>query len=52
MPNGGKITINVAQTQKQTTITLADTGEGIPVEAKTKLFTPLFTTKAKGQGLV
>jgi signal transduction histidine kinase len=24
---------------------------GIPEEAKSKLFTPLFTTKAKGQGL-
>ena len=26
------------------------TGVGIPEEAKAKLFTPLFTTKSKGQG--
>ena len=33
-----------------TVITVADTGVGIPEEAKNKLFTPLFTTKSKGQG--
>jgi signal transduction histidine kinase len=27
-----------------------DTGVGIPEEAKTRLFQPLFTTKSKGQG--
>jgi signal transduction histidine kinase len=27
-----------------------DTGHGIPEEVKSKLFTPLFTTKSKGQG--
>jgi len=27
-----------------------DTGIGIPEEAKNKLFKPLFTTKARGQG--
>ena len=31
-------------------ITVADTGVGIPEEAKDKIFTPLFTTKSKGQG--
>ena len=31
-------------------ITIEDTGAGVPEEAKTKLFTPLFTTKSKGQG--
>jgi len=32
-------------------ITILDTGVGIPNEVKAKLFTPMFTTKAKGQGL-
>jgi hypothetical protein len=27
-----------------------DTGSGIPEDVRDKLFTPLFTTKAKGQG--
>ena len=27
-----------------------DTGEGIPLEVRGKLFTPLMTTKSKGQG--
>jgi signal transduction histidine kinase len=28
-----------------------DTGVGIPEEVRSKLFTPMITTKAKGQGL-
>jgi signal transduction histidine kinase len=32
-------------------ITVEDTGPGIPDAVKGKLFTPLFTTKSKGQGL-
>ena len=27
-----------------------DTGVGIPEDIKSKLFTPMFTTKSKGQG--
>lgn len=32
-------------------ISVEDTGVGISKEAKDKIFTPMFTTKAKGQGL-
>jgi signal transduction histidine kinase len=32
-------------------IAIQDTGIGIPEEQMSKLFQPLFTTKAKGQGL-
>ncbi len=51
MPQGGELTIK-AQTnnQGQIQISVKDTGVGIPDEVKSKLFTPLFTTKAKGQG--
>jgi len=50
MPNGGKLTIQAFCEGKDNIITVEDTGVGIPEEAKRKLFTPLFTTKSKGQG--
>jgi signal transduction histidine kinase len=50
MPNGGKLLINAYQEAGNAVITVKDTGIGIPDEAKPKLFTPLFTTKSKGQG--
>ena len=50
MPNGGKLTINAQRQNNQARISIEDTGEGIPEEVKSKLFTPLFTTKSKGQG--
>ena len=50
MPKGGKLTIHACKEANATIITVEDTGVGIPEEAKDKLFTPLFTTKSKGQG--
>ena len=50
MPNGGTLKINAKYKNKQASISIQDTGEGISEEAKEKLFTPLFTTKSKGQG--
>jgi PAS domain S-box-containing protein len=50
MPNGGKLTIAAAVKNDKATITVQDTGEGIPEEVRGKLFTPLVTTKSKGQG--
>ena len=50
MPNGGKLTINAYYRDHRAFVSAEDTGEGIPEEAKNKLFKPLFTTKAKGQG--
>ena len=50
MPNGGKLKIRAYRDAKNVVITVKDTGMGIPEEAKGKLFTPLFTTKSKGQG--
>jgi signal transduction histidine kinase len=51
MPDGGNLTVTAAQEDDTTCITIQDTGVGIPAEVQTKLFTPMFTTKAKGQGL-
>jgi signal transduction histidine kinase len=51
MPHGGKLTITAqVDDDGQVKIDVVDTGMGIPVEIQPKIFTPLFTTKAKGQG--
>jgi PAS domain S-box-containing protein len=50
MPNGGKLTLNAYKEANDVLIIVKDTGVGIPEAVKGKLFTPMFTTKAKGQG--
>ena len=51
MPKGGELTIKAQESGKrQVQIAVEDTGEGIPDEIKPKMFTPLFTTKPRGQG--
>ncbi len=51
MPEGGNLELTAHKHEDRAVITVADTGKGIPEEIKPKLFTPLVTTKAKGQGL-
>ncbi len=51
MPKGGELIINAnASSKRRMKIEVEDTGEGIPEEIKPKIFTPLFTTKSRGQG--
>ena len=51
MPDGGELIIKArTNDKKQIQIIVEDTGTGIPEEIKSKIFTPLFTTKSKGQG--
>ena len=50
MPNGGSLKINAKYKANHAYVNVEDTGEGIPEDVKNKLFTPLFTTKSKGQG--
>jgi signal transduction histidine kinase len=50
MPQGGKLSIHVYKEATDVIITVKDTGVGVPEVLKSKLFTPMFTTKAKGQG--
>ena len=51
MPGGGKLTVSASKRSDKTVITVEDTGVGIPEDVKPKLFTPMMTTKSKGQGL-
>ena len=50
MPTGGKLTIHAYMETNDVLMTVNDTGVGIPEAVKSKLFTPMFTTKSKGQG--
>jgi signal transduction histidine kinase len=50
MPDGGKLSVQAYREKTAVIITVQDTGVGISEDAREKLFTPLFTTKAKGQG--
>lgn len=52
LPNGGAITIS-SEVEKDGMVALsvADTGIGISEETKKRIWTPLYTTKAKGIGL-
>jgi signal transduction histidine kinase len=50
MAKGGKLELKAFRDGECVVITVRDTGSGVPEEAKSKLFTPLFTTKSKGQG--
>ncbi len=52
MPEGGQLTARTeAPSPEWVVVSVADTGVGIPDENLSKLFQPLFTTKAKGIGL-
>jgi signal transduction histidine kinase len=50
MPNGGSLKIRAWVEGGAAFISFEDTGVGIPRENLEKLFRPLFTTKARGQG--
>jgi len=50
MPNGGTLTIKSRKIHDKVEISFTDTGVGMSRETLAKLWTPLFTTKAKGMG--
>jgi PAS domain S-box-containing protein len=50
MPNGGRLDFRAYNDAGHTILSVKDTGIGIPEGARDKLFTPLFTTKSRGQG--
>jgi PAS domain S-box-containing protein len=51
MPNGGTLTLSSSfKSQKPASLAVEDTGVGISEKIKPQIFTPLFTTKPRGQG--
>jgi len=51
MPEGGVLAITSNESNGSLETTFADTGIGMPKDVIEKIWTPLFTTKAKGLGL-
>lgn len=53
MPEGGELMVDLAPSgdEEQVSVTVRDQGCGIKPEQMEKLFTPFFTTKARGTGL-
>jgi PAS domain S-box-containing protein len=51
MTNGGTLTVETKKMGEAICISIGDTGTGIREELLSKIFEPLFTTKAKGIGL-
>jgi signal transduction histidine kinase len=51
MPEGGELSVSAFIKDECFVIEVKDTGVGIPEDVKAKIFTPMFTTKSKGQGL-
>lgn len=50
MPDGGILRVGLAQEDGMVTLTVADTGHGIPHEVLPRVFEPFFTTKEFGKG--
>ncbi len=50
MPEGGKLIVRTAGDAEKVTISVTDTGCGIPEENRQKIFEPFFTTKHIGKG--
>ncbi|HEX6863413.1 MAG TPA: ATP-binding protein, partial [Thermoanaerobaculia bacterium] len=47
----GKVTVSATRDNSHLRIRVADTGRGIPVDSREKLFLPYYSTKGRGTGL-
>jgi signal transduction histidine kinase/Fe-S-cluster-containing hydrogenase component 2 len=50
MPDGGLLTLRTGGDDDEVTLTVVDTGTGIPKDNLSKIFEPFFTTKTSGKG--
>jgi signal transduction histidine kinase len=50
MPDGGKLTVRSKKQQDSVAFIFTDTGTGMPKEVLDQMWSPLFTTKARGMG--
>jgi two-component system NtrC family sensor kinase len=50
MPEGGRLTVAIAQEGDEVVIRISDEGCGIPAEHLPRVFDPFFSTKAEGRG--
>jgi signal transduction histidine kinase len=51
MPDGGALSVRAAERGEWVTLTVQDTGPGIPEELRERIFSPFFTTRTRGTGL-
>ena len=51
MPDGGRLEVTTAPSKTGIAFRIADSGPGIPVEVRQRLFNPFVTTKTGGTGL-
>ncbi len=51
MRDGGELAVRVRSANDAVTISVTDSGKGIPRESQDKVFEPFYTTKDKGTGL-
>jgi PAS domain S-box-containing protein len=51
LQNDGTIGIQVTASDHECRIAVADSGPGIPIEIRDRIFAPFFTTKSRGTGL-
>ncbi|MCA9158018.1 MAG: PAS domain-containing protein [Planctomycetales bacterium] len=51
MPEGGRLSIRLAENDEGVQIEVADTGQGVPATVQSRIFDPYFTTRPHGTGM-